>query len=81
MWNDKVLVIASALMTSTTKSSIYSIRFSDGSETRISADTVKTSIASAGPGSANITVHVFELDGIVVAQYKFSDVSGWRIVS
>ena len=69
-------------MTSTTKINIYTIRFSDGSEMKIEADTVKTSIDTASTPSASVTTTVlaFELDGVVVAKYKLSDVSGWRIV-
>ena len=72
-------------MTSTTKIDTYGIRFSDGSEMRIKADTVKASIDRAASASASASVTTafldFELDGVVVAKYKLSDVSGWRIVS
>ena len=70
-------------MTSTIKIDTYGIRFSDGSEMRIKADTVKASIDRAASASASVTTAFldFELDGVVVAKYKLSDVSGWRIVS
>ena len=68
-------------MTSTTKIDTYGIRFSDGSEMRIKADTVKASIDRAASASVTTAFLDFELDGVVVAKYKLSDVSGWRIVS
>ena len=54
------------------------IRFTDGSDTKVFAETI--SKPSKSVASTECEFYVFENDGVVVAEYRESDVSGWQVI-
>ena len=69
-------VISSEPMTSTTaEKKRYTIRFKDGSESKVIADTINEPDMSAA--YSEIPFYEFQLGGDVVAKYRRDEVVGW----
>ena len=62
----------------TPKERQYVIRFTDGATTKVYAETI--SKPSKSVGSTECKFYVFENEGVVVAEYRESDVSGWQVI-
>ena len=56
----------------------YRIRFTDGSDTKVFAETI--SKPSRSVAATECKFYVFESEGVVVAEYRESDVSGWQVI-
>ena len=57
----------------------YKIRFKEGASTEVVADTVN---APNGTGTSEENkFYLFELNGDVVAKFKYAEVSGWQRIS
>ena len=54
---------------------VYKIRLKDGSRFELLADTIKE--PNEDVSTSKIRFYVFELDGDVVAKYRFDEVVGW----
>ena len=58
----------------------YRVRFSDGKFEVLTADTIcKPDFDRRGSPKTPL-LYTFKRDGVVVAEYRADDVSGWRII-